>query len=710
MTLLKKHHFGPQDHSKSSQAGSLPAASIWAPVSAPGSAPAAPIRSLFFAKQRAVASRIAGTRADAVVLDLEDSVRPADRPAARRWINGLLRNGLGTGQRVFVRVNALDAAADLDADLQAVIGEGLEGLVLPMLTSAADVHAFDRRVAAAERAAGLSVGKVRFVCLLETPAAILAAAEIAKASLRTIALSFGHADFLRATQGADAADALLTARSTVVMAARAAGLQAIASPFMDLTNDRAFARACADMKALGFSGTYTLHPRQNPIAAKAFVPSLADQHRARLIIEQVGQGGVATLDGEMVGPPMLAWAKTVLAQSQSSSEAGAGSASASASGPTAVAATVSASLPRYGIDLTCLRPGQVLESPYALTIDDGWRATWQSAFHASNHLETSVEFARSLGFTDRMLPYSLLLNLTLCMSVEPFSERCRLHLGLHDAVAERPAFVGDTFSNRILVESVRNTARGDASVIRTRHVLINQRGERVFSLTKMSYFDPVAPACVGAIEPGAIGGDFAAAAGPAQSLRERVIEAVGAGQPLNSVAIAPDLDAGQLILHPPVRPIGWSENLGLSTLLRNTHPLHFDAQRYDRADIVVCGGFVQAMAHAAGERELRQIVHEQVVQSSHINTVAPEDRIGAISFIRSVTPINDRLEEVELKTFGLRNVDIARELGNRPLPLALFEAEGTKPSVYEDICQRDCPDLSGRIALQIERRILRLRG
>ena len=710
MTLLKKHHFGPQDQRDSTQAASLAAASNSAPVSASGSAPAAPIRSLFFAKQGAATDRIAGTCADTVVLDLEDSVKPADRPVARRWINGLLRDGLGEGQRVFVRVNALDAAADLDADLQAVIGEGLEGLVLPMLNSAVDVHAFERRVAGAERAAGLPVGKVRFVCLLETPAAILAAAEIAKASLRTIALSFGHADFLRATQGAAAADALLTARSTVVMAARAAGLQAIASPFMDLTNDRAFARACADMKALGFSGTYTLHPRQNPIAAKAFAPSLADQHRASLIIEQVGQGGVATLDGEMVGPPMLAWAKTVQAQSQSSSVAAAGSASASVSGPKAVAATVSASVPRYGIDLTSLRPGQVLESPYALTIDDGWCATWQSAFHASNHLETSVEFARSLGFADRMLPYGLLLNLTLCMSVEPFSESCRLHLGLHDAVAERPAHVGDTFTNRILVESVRNTARGDASVIRTRQVLINQRGDRVFSLTKMSYFDPVAPACVGAIEPGAIGGDFAAAAGHAQSLRERVIEAVGAGQPVSSVAMAPDLAAGQLILHPPVRPIGWSENLGLSTLLRNTHPLHFDAQRYDREDIVVCGGFVQAMAHAAGERELRQIVHEQVVQSSHINTVAPEDRIGAISFIRSVTPINDRLEEVELKTFGLRNVDIARELGNRSLPLALFEAEGIKPSVYEDICQRDCPDLSGRIALQIERRILRLRG
>ena len=710
MTLLRKHHIGPQGQGNSAQAGSLDATPIDAPVPSPASAPVAPIRSLFFAKQGAAASRITGAGADAVVLDLEDSVKPADRPAARRWINDLLSDGLGEGQRVFVRVNALDAAADLDADLQAVMHAGIEGLVLPMLNSAADVVAFDRRVAAAERAAGLRVGQVRFVCLLETPAAILAAAEIARASLRTIALSFGHADFLHATRGDNSSESLLTARSTVVMAARAEGLQALASPFMDLTNDRAFARACAGMKALGFSGTYTLHPRQNPIAAKAFAPSHADQYRARLIIEQVGQGGVATLGGEMVGPPMLAWAETVLAQSQSAAVPETGAVSATVSAPKAMAATISASVPRYGIDLTYLRPGQVLESPYALTIDDGWRATWQSAFHASNHLETSVEFARSLGVADRMLPYSLLLNLTLCMSVEPFSESCRLHLGLHDAVAERPAFVGDTFSNRILVESVRNTARGDASVIRTRHVLINQRGERVFSLTKMSYFDPVAPACVGAIEPGAVGGDFAAAAAPDRSLRERMIEAVGAGRPANPASIAPDLTAGQLILHPPARPIGWSENLGLSTLLRNTHPLHFDAQRYGREDIVVCGGFVQAMAHAAGERELRQIVHEQVIQASHINTVAPEDRIGAISFIRRVTPISDRLEEVELKTFGLRNVDVSRELGGRALPLALFEAEGTKPSVYEDICQRDCPDLSGRIALQIERRILRLRG
>ena len=58
------------------------------------------------------------------------------------------------------------------------------------------------------------------------------------------------------------------------------------------------------------------------------------------------------------------------------------------------------------------------------------------------------------------------------------------------------------------------------------------------------------------------------------------------------------LEAGEIILHPAVRPLGWSENLTLSTLVRNTHPLHFDAQRYGRDGLVVCGGFVQAMAQA----------------------------------------------------------------------------------------------------------------
>ena len=93
MTLLKKHQFGPRDLSNSTQAASLDAAPIDAPLPSPASAPVAPIRSLFFAKQGAATDRIAGARADAVVLDLEDSVKPADRPAARGWINDLLRDG-----------------------------------------------------------------------------------------------------------------------------------------------------------------------------------------------------------------------------------------------------------------------------------------------------------------------------------------------------------------------------------------------------------------------------------------------------------------------------------------------------------------------------------------------------------------------------------------------------------------------------------------
>ncbi|MDP6669089.1 MAG: aldolase/citrate lyase family protein [Candidatus Krumholzibacteria bacterium] len=673
----------------------------------------APIRSLFFAKQGCSADSIAAAAADAVVLDLEDSVPTAGRSAARAWVAGVLEEGLGARCRVFVRINGPDDPEAMEADLEACVRPGLHGLVLPMLQSASDVQLMECAVERRETKGWVVPGALRFVCLLETPAAILAAAEIAAASTRTIALSFGHADFLRGIRGASGPESLLTAQCTVVMAARAQGLQAIASPFLNFSHDRAFARECRRMKGLGFSGIYTLHPRQNATAGAAFSPSPQELNRARRIMAAVNGGGVAMLDGAMVGPPMATWAREIMAQNGDSEEADRCadvSALESRSGVHedglcggSSRAVVSAEPPRYGVDLERLHPGQVLESPYELTIDEGWRATWQTSFHASSRLETSDAYARTCGLAARPLPFSLLLNLTLCMSVEPFSESCRLHLGLHDVQAERPAYAGDTFRNLIRVTSVRNTSRGDASVIRTVHVLLNQRGERVFSLTKLSYFDPVAESCTGEAAAAPADSPFVDAA--SLPLREQLLRA---GAPPEAPT-AP-LAAGTLLLHPPVRPIGWSENLALTTLLRNTHPVHFDAQRFDREDIIVCGGFVQSLAQAACERELKQVLHETIVHSSHVNTVAPEDRIGAISYVRSVTPVGDHLEEVVIKTLGLRNVDVRRELAGRELPLELFTESKLKPSQYEELCRAHCPELSGRIALQMERRILRPRS
>ncbi|MDP7022452.1 MAG: aldolase/citrate lyase family protein, partial [Candidatus Krumholzibacteria bacterium] len=100
----------------------------------------APIRSLFFAKQGCSADSIAAAAADAVVLDLEDSVPTAGRSAARAWVAGVLEEGLGARCRVFVRINGPDDPEAMEADLEACVRPGLHGLVLPMLQSASDVQ------------------------------------------------------------------------------------------------------------------------------------------------------------------------------------------------------------------------------------------------------------------------------------------------------------------------------------------------------------------------------------------------------------------------------------------------------------------------------------------------------------------------------------------------------------------------------------------
>lgn len=358
-------------------------------------------------------------------------------------------------------------------------------------------------------------------------------------------------------------------------------------------------------------------------------------------------------------------------------------------------------LPVYGLNLTTACPGEILESPHEVTIDSSWRTMWQSAFPASSRISTSKEYACGCGLDDIAIPGSMLLNMTLCFSVEPFSQSCRYHLGLENARQEAVAREGDTFRSFTRLDRMGNTSRGDASVLHTTHILVNQHGERVFSLMKRSYYDPIPQ-------------PVERESNPDQGDHSKYFTGIG-DTPLDrfqSVPSFPDAPHAQLsiddvILHPAVRPIGWTENLALSTLYRNTHPIHWDAQRYGRDGIVVCGGFVQSLVFAICDRELRQIIDEVLEKSSHINTITPEDRIGAISRVLSVEQISDQLEAVRVKTLGLKNVDVEQELVGIDIPEELLDDQERKPSDIEAICADQCPILCNRIALQAVRTIIR---
>ena len=637
-----------------------------------------------------------------ILLDLEDGVSHTEKVARRRAIASVLAQPLPQSANVLIRCNGPDAVEQMMLDLEATCCAALSGFVLPMVTRPEDVRSFAFRLEDFEASLGLANGHFAIHLLIEQPAAFLQLAELARASRRVASIMFGKEDFLaRFPMGIERAADL--AEAQLPLLAAALDLPAIASPYCAIDDPAGFARYCRRARGLGYSGVFTLHPAQRPIADRAFAVSAQELQTARRLLEDQHDGPVVCRDGEVVGPPMRRRAQALLDRAGSRSA----NAATRAGGAETRGARRTGRLPQAGLDTATAQVGSILDGPHVYTIDESHRTMWAAHFPVSDAVFSSIPAAESVGFSERPLPFSLLLNLCLCLSVEPFSQSCRYHLGLRQARQIAPVGIGDTVRVRIRVEGLRNTSAGDAAVIVTTHLLVNQRDEPVFVLTKDSYYDAIpdldarqALPCTGAAHE-----MFEA------SLTAPALQCASGNAARHATAYLPaslPVAAGEIILHPAVRPIGWSENLELTTLVRNTHPVHFDAERYGREGIVVCGGFVQALAQGLASPQFRQVVEERLIHSFHAKTVMPEDRIGAISRVLSVRDAGEGIEEVTVSTLGLINVDVERELVGVELPEALFGPEPIRPGDLRALCAAECPELEDRIALRAVRVLRRL--
>lgn len=648
-------------------------------------------------------------RTGTVILDLEDGVSAAQRANRRLAIHDVLTRPLPAGTDVLIRCNGMDDVAEMISDIQLTARANLAGYILPMVTTAEQIQAFDRLLGEREQDLGLRNGHFSIHLLIELPKAFLALGDMVTASSRVASVMFGKEDFLtQFPTGSDRATEF--AEAQIPLVAAAAGIPAIASPYIAVSDPKGFERYCRRSRDMGYTGVFTIHPTQRAIADDVFRISALDLQSARTLIEGSKDAQLVRLNGKLVGPPMRKRAAALLARAQSHAPSGSSITVSPPSSATAVASTRrKGRFPHYGVDTTAVQIGSILEGPHVYTLDDAFRTKWFSHFPTSDAVLTSEPAARALGFDERPLPFSLLLNLCLCLSVEPFSQTCRYHLGLRDARQVAPVRIGDTVRVQVRVESLRNTSAGHAAVIETTHLLVNQRDEPVFVLTKDSYYAAI---------PGVESRGAAARTGAAHAAFDNALdlgahEVANASTLSNSGAFFPPslpVEEDEVILHPAVRPIGWSENLELTTLVRNTHPIHFDAQRHGREGIVVCGGFVQALMQGLASPEFRQVVEEQLVHSFHTGTVMPEDRIGAMSKVLSVSEIGDGIEEVVVSTVGLINVDVEQELIGVDIPDALFGPDPIKPAALRALCASECPVLENRIAMRAIRVLRRLKA
>lgn len=266
-----------------------------------------------------------GCGADAIVLDLEDSVAEKNRPEARLKVREFLdARPLGRrGYQIWVRINAFDDAALVD--LAAVVGGSPDGIVLPKIDGPADVLRLGYHLDSLEVRERIELGLIKICAVAtETPAAVLRLSEFATAKLpRLVGLNWGAEDLsaaIGATTNLDASGQwALTyrwARSAVMLAAKAAGVQAIETAYVNYRDLDGLKTACRAAAQEGFTGRAAIHPDQVAIMNEAFAPSKEDVAMAQKIVAAFDKAeGVGTvgIEGEMFDIPHLKRAQRLLA-------------------------------------------------------------------------------------------------------------------------------------------------------------------------------------------------------------------------------------------------------------------------------------------------------------------------------------------------------------------------------------------------------------
>ncbi len=277
------------------------------------------LRSMLFAPaahERHAARALSGADgADAAILDLEDAVLPADKPAARAAVRRLLAGRAG-GPSAWVRINAMTTPHAYE-DLVAVVGPGLAGIVLPKVEAGTEVATADWLLGHLERLAGLPAGAIALMPSVETARGLSAVPAMACPRARRI--MFGALDFSLDVGMAPVAsrEGVYWARAQLAVACRAAGLlPPIDTVFPDLQDAEGLAAEAAQARRLGFGGKACVHPRQVAVVHAAFAPTVQEVAQARRILEAFAAAGTGAIrvDGELVDEPVLARARQVLAQ------------------------------------------------------------------------------------------------------------------------------------------------------------------------------------------------------------------------------------------------------------------------------------------------------------------------------------------------------------------------------------------------------------
>jgi citrate lyase subunit beta/citryl-CoA lyase len=258
---------------------------------------------------------------DSLFFDLEDSVSPQSKIAARALISQSVKRSLFSAPFISVRVNARDTPfiADDLALLSGGLAREIDSIIFPKINSIDDCNWMDDQLASVEKAAGIAVGTVAIDAQIESAQGLQNVNQIA-GHPRVISLSFGPLDFL-ADIGAptlhinESTQAIINhALAQILIAARANGIEALDGPTVDYKNPETFERSALKIYSMGFDGKWLIHPSQIELCHKVFTPTIEEFKSAIALLKDYEGQGVIVRDQVMVDAASIRMAQVVMSR------------------------------------------------------------------------------------------------------------------------------------------------------------------------------------------------------------------------------------------------------------------------------------------------------------------------------------------------------------------------------------------------------------
>lgn len=247
---------------------------------------------------------------DSIMLDLEDSVSMAEKDTARLLVYNALKSVDYGDTEMVVRINPLNTPYG-KKDIEAMVKAGVHVIRMPKTETAEEVREVEREIEKVEKEIGC-LGRTKIMAAIESALGVVNAYDIATASPRMMGIALGAEDYCAnlKTQRSKDGDELRLARETIVVAARAAGIDALDTVYSNLNDMETFRKEVEYIKTLGFDGKSIINPRQIEVVNEVFAPTEKDIEKARAIVAAIKEAekkgsGVIALNGKMIDRPVV---------------------------------------------------------------------------------------------------------------------------------------------------------------------------------------------------------------------------------------------------------------------------------------------------------------------------------------------------------------------------------------------------------------------